>query len=131
MYANRRRVQGNYGKSLLRRRGELVERSFAHCYDTGGMRRTHLRKHNNIFKRQLIHVAGFNLSLILRNLLGAGTPREWNNLGRMLFLFLLGLFTRRHEFYRRCRTVIFRSRLARSEAPSIKPESKSCREFAT
>jgi len=131
VYANRRRVQGNYGKSLLRRRGELVERSFAHCYDTGGMRRTHLRKHNNIFKRQLIHVAGFNLSLILRQLLGAGTPREWNNLGRILFLFLLGLFTRRHESYRRCRTVIFRSRLARSEAPSIKPESKSCREFAT
>jgi len=131
VYANRRRVQGNYGKSLLRRRGELVERSFAHCYDTGGMRRTHLRKHNNILKRQLIHVAGFNLSLIFRRLLGAGTPREWNNLGRMLFLFLLGLFTRRYESYGRGRTMIFRSRLARSEAPSIKPESKSCRGFAT
>ena len=48
VYANRRRVRGNYGKSLLRRRGELVERSFAHCCDTGGMRRTHLRKHDNI-----------------------------------------------------------------------------------
>ena len=34
VYANRRRVRGNYGKSLLRRRGELVERSFAHCYET-------------------------------------------------------------------------------------------------
>jgi len=54
VYANRWRVQGNYGKSLLRRRGELVERSFAHCYDTGGMRRTHLRKHHNILKRQSI-----------------------------------------------------------------------------
>jgi len=85
-------IQGNYGKSLLRRRGEFIERSFAHCYETGGMRRTHLRKHNNIFKRQLIHVAGFNLSLILSKLLGAGTPHEWNNLGRMLILFLLGLF---------------------------------------
>ena len=42
MYANRRRVRGEYGKSLLRRRGELVERSFAHRYETGGMRRTHL-----------------------------------------------------------------------------------------
>ena len=82
VYANRRRVQGNYGKSLLRRRGELVERSFAHCYDTGGMRRTHLREHPNIFKRQLIHVAGFNLSLIFRKLLGAGTPREWKNRGQ-------------------------------------------------
>jgi hypothetical protein len=45
VYQNRRRVRGDYGKSLLRRRGELVERSFAHCYDTGGMRRTHLRGH--------------------------------------------------------------------------------------
>jgi transposase len=43
VYANRRRVRGDYGKSLLRRRGELVERSFEHCYETGGMRRTHLR----------------------------------------------------------------------------------------
>src|SRR5579863_7505552 len=93
VYANRRRVQGNYGKRLLKRRGELLERSFAHCYGTVGMRRTHLRKHNNILKRQLIHIAGFNLSLIFRKLLGAGTPREWNNLGGMLLLFLLGLFT--------------------------------------
>src|ERR1019366_4822332 len=51
-YQNRRRVRGDYGKSLLRRRGELVERSFAHCYETGGMRRTHLRGHQNILKRQ-------------------------------------------------------------------------------
>src|SRR6266700_3698528 len=77
VYQNRRRVRGEYGKSLLRRRGELVERSFAHCYETGGMRRTHLRGHENILKRQLIHVGAFNLSLILRKLLGAGTPREW------------------------------------------------------
>jgi hypothetical protein len=49
--ANRRRVRGEYGKSLLRRRGELVERSFAHCYETGGMRRCHLRGHKNILKR--------------------------------------------------------------------------------
>jgi transposase len=113
VYANRRRVQGNYGKSLLRRRGELVERSFAHCYDTGGMRRTHLRKHNNILKRQLIHVAGFNLSLIFRRLLGAGTPREWNNRARVLLLFLLGLFTSRQAHNRRCRSMIVRSRNAK------------------
>src|SRR5271165_2123285 len=75
VYQNRQRVRGSYGKSLLRRRGELVERSFAHCYDTGGMRRTHLRGHENILKRQLVHVGAFNLSLILRQLLGAGTPR--------------------------------------------------------
>jgi transposase len=87
VYQNRRRVQGEYGKRLLRRHGELLERSFAHCYDTGGMRRTHLRGHNNILKRQLIHVGAFNLSLILRKLMGAGTPREWKNRGVMLYLF--------------------------------------------
>ena len=79
VYANRRRVCGAYGKKLLKRRGELVERSFAHCYETGGMRRTHLRGHANILKRQLIHVGAFNLSLVMRKLLGAGTPRELRN----------------------------------------------------
>jgi transposase len=79
VYQNRRRVRGEYGKSLLRRRGELIERSFAHCYETGGMRRCHLRGRQNILKRQLIHVGAFNLSLILRKLIGAGTPRELRN----------------------------------------------------
>ena len=59
----------------MKKRGELIERSFAHCYDTGGMRRTHLRGHGNILKRLLIHVAGFNLSLVLRKRLGLGTAR--------------------------------------------------------
>jgi transposase len=54
----------------------IPERSFAHCYDTGGMRKTHLRGHQNILKRLLIHVGAFNLSLIFRSLLGSGTPRE-------------------------------------------------------
>ena len=79
VYANRRRVKGNHGKQLLKKRGELIERSFAHCYETGGMRRTHLRGRENILKRQLIHVCAFNLSLIFRLTLGAGTPRELRN----------------------------------------------------
>ena len=79
VYANRRRVKGSHGKQLLKKRGELIERSFAHCYETGGMRRTHLRGRENILKRQLIHVCAFNLSLIFRLSLGAGTPREWRN----------------------------------------------------
>ncbi len=60
VYRNRRRVQGHHGKHLLKKRGELIERSFAHCYETGGMRRTHLRGRENILKRQLIHVYAFN-----------------------------------------------------------------------
>jgi transposase len=79
VYANRRRVKGSHGKQLLKKRGELIERSFAHCYETGGMRRTHLRGRENILKRQLIHVCAFNLSLIFRLTLGAGTPRELRN----------------------------------------------------
>ena len=102
VYQNRRRVRGEYGKSLLRRRGELVERSFAHCYETGGMRRTHLRGHENILKRQLIHVGAFNLSLILRTLLGAGTPREWKNRQAALVLLVLLLFSRRKWLQRNC-----------------------------
>jgi transposase len=75
VYGNRRRIRGARGKGLLRRRGERVERSFAHAYDTGGMRRTHLRGTTNILKRVLVHVSGFNLGLVMRRLLGVGTPR--------------------------------------------------------
>ena len=75
VYANRRRIRGRRGKALRRRRGELVERAFAHCYETGGMRRTHLRGHANILKRLLVHVAGFNLALVLRRVHGLGKPR--------------------------------------------------------
>jgi transposase len=74
-YNNRRRIERPKGKRLQRRRGELIERSFAHNYETGGLRRTHLRGHPNISKRVLIHVTGFNLGLIMRKLCGVGTPR--------------------------------------------------------
>jgi transposase len=75
IYGNRRRIRGDRGKRLLRRRGELLERSFAHCYETGAMRRTHLRGHPNILKRLLVHVAAFNLSLVMRVIFGIGKPR--------------------------------------------------------
>src|ERR1700676_3193396 len=75
VYANRRRIRGARGQRLMRQRGELIERSFAHLYDTGGMRRTHLRGHTNILKRLLIHAGGFNLALHMPNWCGRGTPR--------------------------------------------------------
>ena len=75
VYANRRRIRGERGKRLQRKRGELIERPFAHLYETGSMRRTHLRGHTNILKRLLVHGAGFNLGLVMRTLFGAGTPR--------------------------------------------------------
>jgi transposase len=75
VYANRRRIRGERGKQLMRRRGELLERPNAHLYETGGMRRTHLRGHGNILKRLLVHVAACNLGLWMRTLTGIGTPR--------------------------------------------------------
>jgi hypothetical protein len=74
VYANRRRMRGRRGRRLMRQRGERIERSFAHVYDTGGMRRTHLRGHTNILKRVLIHAGGFKLGLVMRQLIGLGTP---------------------------------------------------------
>ena len=97
VYGNRRRIRGERGKRLLRKRGELVERSFAHCYETGGMRRTHLRGHENILKRLLIHTAGFNLSLILRRLLGLGTARGLQNLAARIAAFILTLWQTLHS----------------------------------
>jgi len=75
VYSNRRRIRAKRGKALLRKRGELLERAFTHYLDGGGMRRTHLRRHDNILKRLLVHVAGFNLGLVMRKLVGRGTPK--------------------------------------------------------
>ena len=73
--ANRRRIRGRRGCALQRCRSERLERPNAHLSDTGGMRRTHLRGHDNILKRLLIHTGGFNLGLLMRTLIGVGTPR--------------------------------------------------------
>ena len=75
VYSNRRRVRGARGKRLMRCRGQYVERSFAHLYDTGGLRRTHLRGHQNILKRLLVHAGAFNLGLLMRTAFGRSTPR--------------------------------------------------------
>ena len=75
MYANRRRVTGDRGRRLLRSRGEKLERTFAHCYETGGMRRLHLRGRDNVAKRVLLHAAAFNVGLMMRVAYGLRKPR--------------------------------------------------------
>jgi transposase len=97
VYANRRRIQGDRGKNLLRLRGLRLEQPFAHCYETGGMRRVHLRGHRNILKRLLIHDGAFNLSLVLRLKTGKGTPRGLQDLaiGQFLLLIFLIRYARR------------------------------------
>jgi hypothetical protein len=64
-------------REAFKLRAELVERSFALTLDRGGMRRAWLRGGENLRKRYLVHVAGYNLGLIMRLLVGAGTPREF------------------------------------------------------
>ncbi len=76
VYNNRARLLSGVAKAAFKLRAEIVERSFAHILDRGGMRRTWLRGRDNIHKRYLLHVAGHNLGLLMRRLIGAGTPKE-------------------------------------------------------
>ena len=80
MYGNRRRIRGTRGQALQRLRAEYTERSFAHTYETGGMRRTHLRGQAKIHKRLCIHGGAFNLGLVMRKITGMGTPRGLHSL---------------------------------------------------
>jgi transposase len=94
VYANRRRIRGQRGLALLRRRSARLERPNAHLYDTGGMRRTHLRGHTNILKRLLVHVGGFNLGLFMRTRFGIGTPRSLQGRGALILALVGALWTR-------------------------------------
>src|ERR687897_91555 len=77
VYNNRARLRSGVAKEAFKLRAELVERGFALVLNRGGMRRAWLRGRENLRKRHLVHVAGYNLGLIMRLLVGAGTPREF------------------------------------------------------
>jgi transposase len=87
VYRNRRRIRAERGKRLLRQRGEVLERPFAHLYETGALRRVYLRGHQNILKRILLHAAALNLGLLMRTLFGVGTPRGLQ--GRIAVIFIV------------------------------------------
>lgn len=109
VHANRRGVQGNTAKAYC----DGVE-SWSNAVSSSG---------------RLIHVAGFNLSLIIRKLLGAGTPREWANRPECCFCSWLGLFTRRQEHNRRCRSMTLRSRTTPAETTFVAARPRTCRGF--
>ena len=119
VYANRRRVRGERGKRLLRKRGELLERPFAHYLDAGGMRRTHLRTHAKIMKRLLVHVAGFNLGLLMRKLTGKGTPREFAASLASVLCYLRVTFAMAIEIARS----VMDPKKAHSESPGDRPRA--------
>ncbi len=72
----------------MRKRGEMVERSFAHVLERGGMRRAWLRGLENVHKRYLVHVAGFNLGILMRAVFGCGTPRQATSTDIALLFFI-------------------------------------------
>ena len=92
VYNNRTRLRSGVAKEAFKLRAELVERSFALTLDRGGMRRAWLRGRENLHKRYLVHVAGYNLGLIMRLLVGAGTPRELSARGAAQFLALTATY---------------------------------------
>jgi transposase len=87
VYANRRRTKGKRSKQLQKKRTELTERSMAHMYETGAMRRVHLKGRDNILKRLLVHGGGFNLALVMRKLVGIGKPRRLQGVFACIFAF--------------------------------------------
>jgi len=57
------------------------------------MRRVHLQGRKNILKRLLVHGAAFNLSLILRKLMGVGKPRRLQGLSLQSFMLFARIFS--------------------------------------
>jgi hypothetical protein len=84
-------MSGRRGKDLQKLRTELTERSFAHMYETGGMRRTHLKGQKNILKRLLFHAIGFNLALPIRKSSGIGKPRTLQGLSDVILLVQIAM----------------------------------------
>jgi transposase len=123
-----RAVRSGYGKRLLRRRGMHIERSFAHILDSGGMRRATLRGQHNLDKRYKVAAATYNLSQLMRHLLGIGTPKQAaakaeKALGMLILMLatLLTLLVRSLEAARRnlCRSA---RRIYRAPRVRITPE---------
>jgi len=99
VYANRQRIGRHRGRQLQRRRGELVERTFAHAYETGALRRLYVRGKQNVQKRLLLQAAGCNLALLIRKMTGAGTPRALQDVVTRLFSIFLRLISTRNAIF--------------------------------
>lgn len=100
--AAERSTNSQYGKELLRQRGRHIERGFAHILDCGGMRRATLRGLQNLRKRFKLAAACYNLSQLMRQLFGVGTPKQWAAMGRAVLgavwhSVILGLWVRSLE----------------------------------
>lgn len=86
VYNNRIRLGSGKAVASAKRRTEFAERSFQHALDRGGMRKTWLRGRENIEKRYLLHLSGFNLGLLMRKLTGYGTPKGAAGVWSLIFI---------------------------------------------
>ena len=84
-------MRGERGKELLRRRGEKLERPFAHQFETVGMRRLRVRWLKEVRKKLLVQATACNLALLLQTKYGAGTPRGLAETAQKLGVAILGL----------------------------------------
>lgn len=100
---NQQRVTSEYGRKLLRRRGELVERSFAHVCETGGGRRTYLRGAEETAKFQQLRALAFNLGILMRVLYGVGKPRVMQNGRKALIEAILTILRAMNALSDHCR----------------------------
>lgn len=133
VYANRRRIRGPRGLALQRRRSERLERPNAHLYETGGLRRTYLRGHTNILKRLFVHIGGFNLGLLMRTLIGIGTPRGLQGRTAAVLALVGALWTRVVDLWRDARTLTTdqRSSFTRHDRFELLPVNASKRGLLT
>ena len=95
LYGNRRRIRGDRGRRLQRRRGASWWSGLRHQYETGGLRRAWVRKAMARMsrKRVPIQAAGCNLGQLLRRLTGVGTPRSLQGRALSAICGLIGRLT--------------------------------------
>lgn len=73
--------------------GELVERTFAHAYETGALRQLYVRGKQNVQKRLLPQAAACNLALLIWKVIGVGTPRTMQDAVAGLFFALMRIIS--------------------------------------
>src|SRR5207302_9311320 len=98
-YGHRRRGQADRGKRLRRRRGERIERNFAHQFDSGGLDRLYVRNPENVHKKFLIQAAACNLALLMRSTYGSGKPRAAHDRTAEAILIILAVIRAVNEIF--------------------------------
>ena len=121
VYGNRRRILGDRGKGLQRRRGERIERNFAHQFDTGGLDRLYVRGKENVHKKFLIQAVACNLALLMRSRYGSGKPRAAHDAVVDTILTILAVMLAVEDH--------FSSWVDSNDAGRVSSRSKPCRNF--